>query len=67
MRAAFESVQNPSDWRAPIAATIKPVNQELTRQAIIWFTGTEPTFEKLSDVDFLLVRAAGYRNGPCGP
>ena len=67
LRAAFEAVQNKADWRGPIAATVAPVNKELTRQAVIWFTGTEPTFEALEGVPALVVRSEGYRNGPCGP
>ena len=67
MRAAFEDVQNKEDWRAPIAATCHAVNKELTRHAVIWFTGTVPTFEALDGCALLVVRATGYRNGPCGP
>ncbi len=72
MRAAFEDVQNPQDWREPISATISAVNQELTRQAVIWFTGTEPTFEPIAKrsmatgAKLVRVTATGYRMGPCG-
>tara|TARA_R110002051_G_scaffold209886_2_gene275640 strand:- start:20 stop:280 length:261 start_codon:yes stop_codon:yes gene_type:complete len=65
MRAAFEAVQNSQDWRAPIYATICAANKELTRQAVIHFTGTVPTF-KARPCKLLRVTAAGYRNGPCG-
>ncbi len=65
MRAAFEDVQNSEDWKAPIFATISAANKELTRQAVIHFTGTVPTF-KARPCGLLRVRAAGYRSGPCG-
>ena len=77
LRAAFEAVQNESDWRAPIDATIKVVNQELTREAVIWFTGCVPVITPVERYDassgtyrsdvWVRVTAAGYRQGPCGP
>jgi hypothetical protein len=74
MRAAFVDVQNRSDWKAPINSVCCVVNQELTRQAVIFFTGTEPTFEEMTPAEQatqfsgrrVRVKAAGYRNGPCG-
>jgi len=66
LTAAFEVVCEPGDWRAPIDAVIPPGNSlPLIAEAIIHFTGTVPRFFRVGTT--YRVKAAGYREGPCGP
>ena len=65
MREAFEEVQNPNDWRAPIFTVISREQKEVVEAAIEFFTATTPTFAERGEC--LEVRAVGYRNGPAGP
>lgn len=60
---AFQAVQNKSNWKHPIDATIAPplsftIDLDKLRDAVIFFTGSVPTFKK-SD-GWLRVKAAGY-------
>lgn len=64
----FNSVCNPEDWKAPIDVIIKTQNKDKNKisEAIIHFTGTIPIFENGRAPGFSLIKAQGYRNGPCG-
>ena len=65
---AFTTVYNKDDWKAPIDAFCMIGDQPLVREAIIFFTATEPTFEKIEGREnWLKVTAVGYREGPAGP
>jgi len=57
--AAFTSVQNAEHWKLPVDAVIQDSERDLVRAAIIHFTGSVPTFKRVS-TGGLLVRAAGY-------
>lgn len=64
----FKKVCNEKDWKAPIDIIIKAQNKDKNKisEAIIHFTGTVPTFENGDAPGFLLIKAQGYRIGPCG-
>ena len=68
----FKLVQNPDDWKAEIDTEIEYDHPDIcgdlkvVREAVIFFTGTEPTFF-IKAFPKCRVLALGYRNGPCGP
>jgi len=64
--AAFKTVQAKAHWKDPIRSKCKASEVSLITQAIIHFTGTVPTFGQPNKDGIVTVRAAGYRNGPCG-
>lgn len=68
LKAAFNSVCDPDDWKAPIDAfvPIELLDRDLVERAIIHFTATTPTFAENGSGD-VHVTAAGYREGPAGP
>jgi hypothetical protein len=73
MKAAFERVGNPTDWRAPIDATVTvSCLEELTliSKAVVFYTATATTFDIIdtpkAGVYVVRVRAIGYRMGPAG-
>ena len=66
LEAVFDRVRNPADWRAPISAVCQPHEKDLVREAIVFFTATEPTFSEFPGTGFLKVTALGYRQGPAG-
>ncbi len=61
LRAAFKLVQNKTDWKKPVRATVKDCADDqvnMIESAIMHFTGTIPSSErKGKDVKFT---AAGY-------
>tara|TARA_Y100001951_G_scaffold91365_1_gene85294 strand:- start:27 stop:293 length:267 start_codon:yes stop_codon:yes gene_type:complete len=71
----FDSVANPTDWRAEISAWIKPEDYSLINEAVRYFTGTSLEIKEKCKTDHpaarvghtMLVYSIGYRNGPCGP
>ena len=65
---AFEKVQDPHDWRAPIDCWIDKNDVALYEAAIIYFTGTTPLiFVPSGNTKTWRIKSVGYRNGPCGP
>lgn len=70
LKEAFEKVQDKKDWKNPIKAFIdKTEDMVLIQQAVIHFTGTVADFTKINqgpNKGKVLVRAEGYRMGPCG-
>jgi hypothetical protein len=61
--AAFDRVKDPEHWKNPINAIIPAVTHEeeaLIRCAVIFFTGSIPTFRTTEDGRFTRVRAQGY-------
>jgi len=68
MREAFERVETPGDWRAPINAVVVADHAEieLIGEAVEFFTATRATITHLGQRTYQ-VRAVGYRNGPAGP
>ena len=65
IKKAFNKVQNPSDWKAPISATIKENEREVMAEAIKFYTATEAHFRPAGP-GLLSVYAKGYRLGPAG-
>lgn len=63
----FEAVQEPGDWKAPIDILIDERHAEAVRQAVIFFTATEPKIVQVAATGIARVTAEGYRMGPAGP
>lgn len=63
----FDKVCSEKDWREPIGAFCRRSEMEMVRQAIIFFTATEPFFYDTTWEAWVGVTAIGYRNGPAGP
>ena len=67
LEAAFNLVKNKKDWKARIDARINKKDEAIVLAAIIHFTGTAGyTLPHPTNPDKLIVRAKGYRMGPCG-
>lgn len=64
---AFESVQDPDDWRGPINAKVPSSSLDLVIEAIKWYCGCNVEARPACEPGFWFVRAIGYRMGPCGP
>lgn len=58
LSVAFKKVQNPENWKYAISATIDIKDQEIVKNAIIFFTGSVPTFHWVAGK--VVVKAAGY-------
>jgi len=62
--AAMTLVENPSNWKMPIQnVMISATDQDVVREAVIFFTGSVPTFRKPVRAGFdgqLIVSASGY-------
>lgn len=63
---AFDFVANRDDWRGPINAVIPAEKQEVTAEAILFYTATTAKFSPYAK-DLLRCESIGYRNGPAGP
>lgn len=60
MHAAFDLVKNPENWKYPVDAVIPgDSDTDLIANAVIFFTGSPPTFTHNPD-GTLSVFAAGY-------
>lgn len=66
LKAAFDLVANPSDWKAPISGDVKEDLKDVVREAVIFYTATVPEFGPSSFSGYVHVKAAGYRAGPAG-
>lgn len=70
LTAAFDTVCDPKDWRAPIRGQVPlaEFNGPLLTKAIVFFTSTEPRFVTVDAPSgtVVLVIADGYRQGPAG-
>ena len=79
LKKAFDLVCDPDDWRKKIDKTLyldskgKVVETGVTidevREAIVFFTATEPTAKEVPASVGIAVRvtSVGYRAGPAGP
>ena len=67
LKAAFDKVHDPIDWRAPIRALVLPGDLEITVAAIKFFTSTEPVVNYTYPYTHYTVISEGYRAGPAGP
>lgn len=59
LKAAFDAVCDRSNWKNPVQGTILPKDEDVTREAVIFFTGSVPKF-RARPSGRLLVEAAGY-------
>jgi hypothetical protein len=66
LEAVFNKLCDPHDWKAPIDCTCRPEDVNLVREAVVYFTATEPAFSTIEGANVLQVRALGYRQGPAG-
>ena len=67
LKAAFERVCDPFDWKGPIRTLIPAVERLLVETAVRWYSESEPRFEEIpGEADRLIVLAPGYRQGPAG-
>lgn len=61
---AFDEVKNEENWKYPIDTVIPkkslPYKEDIYREAIVYFTGSVPTFTKIGE--FVRIRADGYYN-----
>lgn len=73
LRAAFDAICNPDDWKAPIVAKVRDDTMllGLYLESIRFMTATEPDIYITGDTDdghkYLTIVSEGYRNGPAGP
>jgi len=62
LKAAFERVCDPFDWKGPIRTLIPAVERLLVETAVRWYSESEPRFEEIpGDGQWLTVLAPGYR------
>lgn len=66
LRTAFDLVADKANWKMPIDATVQYGDLDgdriaMIREAVIFFTGSVPTFTQLR-YGWMRVRAAGYYN-----
>ncbi len=66
LKAAFDAVSNPDDWKAPVFASMGGESVNVVVAAIRHFTATDP--EVVLDVGTMrwVVSSIGYRAGPAG-
>lgn len=57
---AFRAVQNPGHWKDEINCFCKKLDRAATEEAIIFFTGSVPTFARVGRTPLLRVKADGY-------
>jgi hypothetical protein len=62
--AAFDGVKDVNHWKNPINSVCRAENVEVTKSAIVFFTGTEAEVKNLND-GWYKVTAPGYYLGPC--
>ena len=73
LRAAFERIENKTDWRKPIHTVVERKDLALFSAACEFFTSTPLRFVRnVADLDrpaldLVEVAAKGYRAGPAGP
>jgi hypothetical protein len=66
LRAEFDKVCDPCDWRAPISYYCVKERVAVVCAAIAFMTATEPVVTNAHDGVYL-VTSEGYRMGPAGP
>ena len=69
-RKAFEKVQNPRDWKAPIDAVVPLTEADTTIEAIEFYTATKARILRWQFMEDgragVHIQADGYRAGPAG-
>jgi hypothetical protein len=66
LRAAFNQICNPVDWKGPINAVVPACLADLYCEAIKFMTATDPVRFGNEDRGFVRLIALGYRAGPAG-
>jgi len=66
LKAAFDAVCNPSDWKGSIAAMVAGEAVMPVVEAIKFFTATVPVVELNVSTMQYLITSPGYRMGPAG-
>ena len=66
LRAAWDHVKNPDDWRAEVYASMPGELVNLVVEAIKFFTATIPTVKLDTRTMTYYVSSIGYRQGPAG-
>ena len=68
LKAAFDAVADPTDWKAPVDAMVYGGDYGLTHAAVEYFTATTPTGTwepwNAQGMNTWRITAPGYRNGP---
>jgi len=59
LREVFSQVQDRSNWKLPVHAIIDSKDRLVVDEAIVFFTGSVPTFREFSN-GRLAVKAEGY-------
>lgn len=59
MKAAFDRVCDPRNWKNPINAIIQNISLDLVHDAVIHFTGSVPVVDDLGN-GWSQIRAKGY-------
>jgi hypothetical protein len=67
LKAVFDRICDPKDWRGPIAATMAGELVMAAVAAIEFYTATTPKVELDITTMRYLVTSEGYRMGPAGP
>jgi len=60
LHEAFSAVQDRENWKRPIRATIPKTQVDVTRAAVIHFTGSVPIVTPCPDGVHVEIEAAGY-------
>jgi hypothetical protein len=60
LKAAFELVENKTNWKLPIDRTIDSKDVEVVGKAIPYFTGSIAHFTPIMGTDKVRVQASGY-------
>lgn len=66
LEAVFSRIQDPEDWKAPIAVSIPGEMVSIAVAAIKFYTATVPTVSLNVQTMEYLIQSEGYRNGPAG-
>lgn len=69
VRTAFDRVEDPRDWKAPVDRTLHGVSKEerdLISFAVSFYTATDAVWTEPTP-GVWHVSAVGYRMGPAGP
>ncbi len=59
LSSAFDLVKS-ENWKDPIQACTSIAREDITREAVIFYTGSIPTFTSMKNPKLLRVTAEGY-------
>ncbi len=64
LKAAFEKVEDPANWKNPINASVKQADLAITMLAVEFFTATKVEIVQLMSNGSVVIHAPGYYAGP---